>query len=183
MYKKYLGQCLFCFLTSGRLELYIVLLIKESLSPPFTPLVLTYRDENLEIFCRNRKRCDGTLVALASSACSAAWENYTFYIGNFEKYNFRREFAVITQCLHCIMNGCVLITAKVLLGTIGTEPERKEPRYRHLKRGIWLIICWITTLLFPDVSSSNAKLFNCEGKHSSSQYKECSNVFWKKDKV
>ena len=53
-----------------------------------------------------------------------------------------RRFAIMIQCLPCILLGCVLIIAKVSLSRAGTQSEGNEPRHRNLSKGIWLIICF-----------------------------------------
>ena len=61
------------------------LLIKEKnikkVNSSFFFLVGTSKDENLHLWCRIGKRWNEILVIRAASACTAAWENSTFHVG------------------------------------------------------------------------------------------------------
>ena len=52
-----------------------------------------------------------------------------------------------------------------------------EPKHRFLNSGIELIICWRETSSILQFPHNNAKIVNCNRRHSISQYNEFSIVF------
>ena len=93
--------------------------------------------------------------------------------------NFCNHYPVFTQHIA----GLRIENGKSWLERVGNKCEGNDPRYRHVSKRIRLGVCWKAISSSVYILSNESKLFNCIQRHSVSQYREFSNVFYRKSTI
>ena len=86
------------------------------------------------------------------------------------KYRYLGSFP--SDCVSMLPNDTFAMMANVSFGSIETQSEGNEPRYRYLKRRIQSIICRNATSSILGIFTDNAKPVDCNRRHSFPQFND-----------